>query len=147
MPSTITDRLNGLTTSVAVKAPCRVATTGPITLSGLQTIDGVTLADRDRVLVRSQANPADNGIYAASAGSWRRTADFDGTLDAVGGTLIHSSEGAYFANSQWRISGNGPIGIGTGTINFDVIATNNASILDDGLWNAFSPLIDDGDWG
>ena len=57
MPATYTDRRQGLTTAVAVKAPCRVATTANITLSGTQTVDGVALAVRDRVLVKNQTNP------------------------------------------------------------------------------------------
>ena len=39
-----TDRMDGAIASLAIKAPCRVATTSNITLSGLQTIDGVTVA-------------------------------------------------------------------------------------------------------
>ncbi len=38
------------------RLPCRVATTTNITLSGLQTIDGVTLSTDDRVLVRVRYN-------------------------------------------------------------------------------------------
>ena len=41
MASTETDRLVGITTAVAVKAPVKVMTTADITLSGAQTIDGV----------------------------------------------------------------------------------------------------------
>lgn len=58
--------------------------TSPIVLSGHQTINGVTTStttipnvptDRrvgTRVLVTNQANPQDNGIYAADVGPWRR---------------------------------------------------------------------------
>ena len=38
---TLVDRITGIETSVAVKAPCVVATTANITLSGTQTINGV----------------------------------------------------------------------------------------------------------
>jgi hypothetical protein len=42
---------------LAIKAPARVATTGSnITLSGLQTIDGIALAAGDRVLVKDQTD-------------------------------------------------------------------------------------------
>jgi hypothetical protein len=54
-----------------------VATTGNITLSGAQTIDGVTLVAGDRVLVKDQsaANQAQNGIYVAASASWSRAGD------------------------------------------------------------------------
>ncbi|GAH59053.1 unnamed protein product, partial [marine sediment metagenome] len=39
-----------------------VATTETITLSGEQTIDGI-LTSEDRVLVKDQTDPTENGIY------------------------------------------------------------------------------------
>lgn len=120
MPSTITDRLNGLTTSVAVKAPCRVATTAAITLSGEQTIDGVAVVAGDRVLVKDQASAVGNGIYVAATSSWTRATDFDGTLDAVGGTQIHVISGTANANTYWRVDGiDTSVVIGTDSITFE----------------------------
>jgi hypothetical protein len=51
-------------TAVAIKAPCRVATTGAnIALAGVQTIDGVTVGgNAERVLVKDQTNQSQNGI-------------------------------------------------------------------------------------
>jgi len=57
------------------KNPVRVHTTGPITLSGLQSIDSVSVMEGDRVLVKDQVNAAENGIYVASAGNWLRASD------------------------------------------------------------------------
>lgn len=51
------------------------STTSNITLTGLQTVDGVALSGGDRVLVKDQSNPADNGIYVVSSGSWSRAPD------------------------------------------------------------------------
>ena len=42
MTTAQTDRLAGLLVNSAIKNPCAVATTAAITLSGEQTIDGVT---------------------------------------------------------------------------------------------------------
>ena len=53
---------------------CVVATTANVTLSGLQTIDGVALVDSDRVLVKDQTTTTQNGIYYAKAGAWYRSA-------------------------------------------------------------------------
>ncbi len=67
------------------KMPVRVATTAPVQntnlyltpeiFAGLQTIDGVTLAEGDRVLVKNQVYEQYNGIYVASAGAWSRAKD------------------------------------------------------------------------
>jgi hypothetical protein len=124
MPSTMTDRLNGLTTSVAVKAPCRVATTAAITLSGTQTIDGVAVVSGDRVLVKDQSSAIDNGIWICSAGAWTRAPDFDGSFDAVGGTLLKVNSGSTNGNSYWDVDGNGVIAIGTDEIEFSPTSGN-----------------------
>jgi hypothetical protein len=56
-----------LTRGVAWKKPCRVATTASITISTAlnngDTVDGVTLATGDRVLVKDQSTGSQNGIY------------------------------------------------------------------------------------
>lgn len=124
MPSTITDRLNGLTTSVAVKAPCRVATTAAITLSGLQNVDGVTVEARDRVLVKDQADAVGNGIWLAQSGTWVRALDFNGSLDAVGGTLVKANEGSVNGNTFWTLGGDGALLIGTDNINWEPSSGN-----------------------
>lgn len=44
---------------------------------GLLTLDGYTTQEGDRVLVHSQTDASENGIYAASSGAWSRTTDAD----------------------------------------------------------------------
>lgn len=120
MPSTQIDRIDGLTTSVAVKAPCRVATTAAITLSGLQTIDGVALADSDRVLVKNQTSPVANGIYISHATTWERALDFDGARDVVDGTSVYVRSGA--STGLWRVNAtDNPIIIGSSSITFTAL--------------------------
>jgi hypothetical protein len=55
---------------ISWKEPAQAATTTNITLSGLQTVDGVALAAGNIVLVKNQTNAAQNGIYVASSGAW-----------------------------------------------------------------------------
>lgn len=117
MPSTTTDRLAGLTTSVAVKPPCRVASTANITLAGLQTIGVVTVEEDDRVLVNGQTDKTKNGIYTASTGDWQRAKDFDGNRDVVQGTLCPVVNGVSGAN-LYEVSAVNPITIGTTDITF-----------------------------
>lgn len=62
---------------IDAKASCLVATTGNITLSGTQTIDGVAVTAGQRVLVWQQSTASQNGIYVSAAGAWSRSPDAD----------------------------------------------------------------------
>lgn len=119
MPATYTDRLAGLTTSVAVKAPCRVVTSSNITLSGLQTIDSEVLVAEDRVLVAAQTSSVDNGIYVVSSTAWSRALDFDGERDVVNGTLVIISEGSA-PGAIYKTDVTDPVVIGTDAIDFSL---------------------------
>lgn len=81
-------RVESFLASKAIKAPVATETTANITLSGLQTVNGVVLQDGDRVLVKDQTDPIENGIYDASTSAWQRSADWDGSRDATNGTLV-----------------------------------------------------------
>ena len=107
MSSTTSDRFNSSPTSAAIKAPCRVATTANITLSGEQTIDGVAVVEDDRVLVKDQSTTTQNGIYKCSTGTWSRSPDCDGIGDTKTGTLIFITAGSTYANTLWRVSTSG----------------------------------------
>ena len=109
MPNVV-DRLSGASSSLAFKAPCRLATTANITLSGYQTIDGVLPtssehADLRRILVKDKTATADNGIYIMDTGAWTRTKDFDGANDFRTGTRIYvyagsTQSGTYIVTSS-----------------------------------------------
>lgn len=130
MPSTITDRLKGLTTSVAVKAPCRLKTTANHALSGLSAIDGVTPAADDRILVGAQTDTTENGIYLANTSAWTRAADFDGSLDIVGGTQISVIAGTENATTYWKVAGSdSTIAIGTDAVTFEPGGLSLASAI------------------
>lgn len=94
------------------KEPVRAASTATITLSGAQTIDGVSVIAGDRVLVKNQSTGADNGIYVAASGAWARATDFDAASEVVG-AAVFVSEGSSQGNSQWHMTTDGPITIGT----------------------------------
>ena len=63
------------------------ATTANITLSGLQTIDGVTVNADDLVFVKNQTDAKENGIYKASNTIWQRGDNFT-TPDDLKGKLF-----------------------------------------------------------
>jgi hypothetical protein len=122
------DRRYAVAEGTAVKAPCRVATTANIALAGLQTIDGVVLADRDRVLVRAQTNTVTNGIYAASSGNWQRERDFDGPYDVVTGTRVMVSSGTTYALQDFVVTSSDPIKIGISNITFVALTGGSGDI-------------------
>lgn len=114
------DRIVGLIGSLGMKAPCRAATSVDCTLSGVQTIDGVSLASGDRVLVKAQADPVENGIYVVGTAAWERAADFDGVRDVLRGTTVPISEGTVHAITIWQLSSSGIL-IGTSELTFTQI--------------------------
>lgn len=111
------DRVRDAGRSLALKAPCRVATTANITLSGLQTVDGVALAENDRILVRAQTDSTQNGIYTAENTAWVRAIDFDGLNDVRQGTLVWVHSGTQ-GTSFYVLTSADPITFGTSAITF-----------------------------
>jgi len=120
MSGTSTDRVNGLVAGLAVKAPCVAATTANITLSGEQTVDGVLIAEGDRVLVKDQTDQTKNGIYCASTSAWSRDSDFDGNRDVVQGTLC-TVYNPVSGNTIYQVTAANDITIGTSNITFALI--------------------------
>lgn len=118
MSSSTVDRLAGYRAALAFKAPCRVATTAAVTLSGLQTIAGVSLAAGDRVLVKNQADERENGIYIVSATAWRRARDFDSHDDVARGTRIYCFAGSN-GPAEYEVTTDDPVSVGTSDITFD----------------------------
>lgn len=112
------DAITGNGETVAYKAPCRVATTSNIALTGLQTVDGVSLAVNDRVLVRAQTNPVDNGIWIVSTGAWTRSRDFNTNRDITKGTRVTLTDGSTLSGKEYQISSANPITVGSSNITF-----------------------------
>jgi uncharacterized cupin superfamily protein len=105
------------------KEPVRLATTANITLSGLQTIDGVVTVAGDRVLVKDQTDAIENGIYTASAGTWRRAADSATYRTMVAGMKVTVREGTAHGGDVWSLGTHLP-NIGTDDIEWDFFISN-----------------------
>lgn len=114
----ITDRRYSVSEGIAVKAPCKAATTANITLSGEQTVDGVSVVEGDRVLVKNQTTGSENGIYGVSTGNWQRTRDFDGAYDVVEGTRVLVMRGTINALREYYVATHDPITLDTTSLTF-----------------------------
>jgi hypothetical protein len=100
------------------KQSVRAATTANITLSGLQTVDGISLTAGQRVLVKNQTAAAENGLYLVASGAWTRTTDADAAAEVTAGLSVMVEEGTANADSQWRLTTDGAITLGTTGLTF-----------------------------
>jgi hypothetical protein len=78
----------------------RLATTTAIVLSGEKTIDG-EMTSSDRVLVKNQGDPAENGVYVSSAGAWVRATDSDTSIELID-AAVYVTDGDNNSESGWR---------------------------------------------
>lgn len=106
------------------KNSCRVATTTNVTLSGgaPSTVDGISLAVNDRVLVRSQSTTSQNGIYFVATlgtganGTWTRALDAIDGSRLTSGTTLSIEEGSTQGGKMYRMTTPNPITVGTSPI-------------------------------
>jgi hypothetical protein len=143
MTSTITDRRSGTSSAgpevdritaaqskAALKAPVRLATTAPITLSGLQTIDGTMTAEGDRVLVKDMADTTLNGIRIASTGDWLRAPDWDDNSDVVRGTQVYVTDGTVNGSYWFKAVATNPVSVGTSAVTFSASSNHGVDGVD-----------------
>ncbi|MDW0189608.1 MAG: hypothetical protein QOA70_08150, partial [Nitrososphaeraceae archaeon] len=89
----VNDLVNSAVEGLQNKADVRIATTANITLSGLQTIDGILTVALDRVLVKDQTDLKENGIYVSAVGAWSRAGDTN-TGTELRGAVTSVDEGS-----------------------------------------------------
>jgi hypothetical protein len=131
------------------KESVRAATTANITLSGAQTIDGVSVIAGDRVLVKDQSTGADNGIYVCASGAWSRSTDADASAEVTANMAVPVEEGTANGDKIFILTTNNPITLGTTALTFtalssgggisDAASDGNPYVRKDaawtGLWN------------
>lgn len=96
MATTHTSR-TGTFPEEGIKAPCVVAATTNITLSGEQTVNSVACVAGDRVLPTAQTDPTENAIWVVATGAWERASDWSDARDVVSGIYIPVPDGLYQA--------------------------------------------------
>jgi len=122
--------VDGLITGLKTRIICRVATTANITtatdLQAGDALDGVTLAQGDRVLVKNQSNATQNGIYltAASGQNASRDPEFD-TVAELAGQMVITQEGSAGGDKFFLCTTNSSGSIGSVNITFTVVQPSN----------------------
>jgi hypothetical protein len=119
-----------------VKASVRAATTADVTiataLNNGDTLDGVTLATGDRVLVKNQSTASENGIYVVGS-SPARADDANSAGDLTGGSFVWVEEGTANADTAYVITTDGTITIGTTGITWALFGRAGELAAGDGL--------------
>ena len=120
--------VDGLLAGLAKRGTVKAATTtsgeggGNITiataLNNGDTLDGITLANDDLVLVKDQTNAEENGIYVVAASPARD--DLYDTYDENCGTIIHVQQGTRNADKIFHCTSNAG-----GTLNSDDLVWAN----------------------
>ena len=106
-----------------VKNSVRVATTANGTLASAfannSTVDGITLATGDRILLKDQSTGSENGIYTVNAsGAPTRATDFDADSEVTGGTFFFVEEGTVNADNGFVMTNDGTVTVGSTALVF-----------------------------
>lgn len=105
-----------VTTGIQYGVPVDVATTGSVTLSGEQTIDGYATS-ASSVMVKNNGTASQNGIYVTGAGAWTRRADANSSAELIG-YAWQARYGTVNAGLVFRCTNTDEITVGTTAINF-----------------------------
>ena len=110
------------------KSSVRAATTANIAnLAGgaPNTLDNVALAANDRILVKDETTASLNGLYVITTlgtganGTWTRATDADQAGELTSGAVVSVEEGTTNADTQWTLTTDGTITIGTTALLFE----------------------------
>jgi hypothetical protein len=125
--------VDGLSQSLDIKESVRAASTANVTVTytatggtsargqitaAPNTLDGVTLAAGNRILLKNQTTAAQNGIWVVTTlgtganGVWDRAGDFDSDSEVTSGSFSFVEEGTTNADTGWVLTTNNPITIG-----------------------------------
>lgn len=143
--------VDAATQGLDVKDSVRVATTTAGTLASDfengDTVDGVTLATGDRILIKDQSTGSENGIYVvAASGAPARASDL-AAADEAAGVFVFVEEGTSNADSGWLCtSDDGSDVVGTDSLTFVQFSGAGQITAGDGLaksGNTLSVNVDD----
>ena len=96
------------------KQSVRAASTTSVSLNSPGLVDGVTLAEEDRVLLKNQTAGSENGIYIYYSASDALVRTLDAAQDSLtSGAAVYVEEGSLNSQTVWILSTYDPIVVGT----------------------------------
>ena len=108
--------VDAVKTGLDVKDSVVAATTANITIATAlnvgDSIDGVTLSDGDRVLVKDQSDATENGIYVAGS-SPARAGDANANGELTGGSFVFVEQGTANGDNGYVFTHNGTPTLGS----------------------------------
>ena len=120
-----------------VKQSVKVATVANRTLSELeagQAVDGYTLVEGDRILIKEQSTASENGIYTVnSSGAPTRAADANTSSEVTAGLFVFVEQGSTLADTGWVLSTDGTITLGTTGLSFVQFSSAGQVTAGDGI--------------
>ena len=124
--------VDGKVAGLSWKQAVRAATTANGTLASAyengDTIDGVTLATGDRILIKNQTAASENGIYTINAsGAPTRATDADSGAELVNAS-VYVSEGTTLADTQWVCTTNATITVGSTSLSFAQLTSGGGAL-------------------
>ena|SRR5436190_2705647 len=116
------------------KQSVRVASTAAVTLASAfengDTVDGVTLATGDRILIKDQSSATENGIYVvAASGAPARASDADAGSELVNATVF-VEQGTANADKMFVCTNNATPTLGVTSITFTQFSSGGGSVSD-----------------
>ena len=137
----------GLHIHSSVQAATTAAITGSVTYDNgtsgvgatlttdtpINTLDGYSLVNGDRVLIKNQANAAHNGIYIRTSSTvFTRAADFNTVAEIASGDFLFVSSGTVNGKTGW-VNTSKSIAVGTTDVVFEQFSGAGTYIAGSGL--------------
>lgn len=123
-------------TGTSIKDPVRAASLANTVIASTgngASMDGVTLATTDRVLLKAQTAPAENGIYVVGASALTRSADMDATTEVKPGTMLYVTEGTVNGDKAFAVTSDAAITVGTTAMTWGQIGSSATYTAGDGI--------------
>jgi hypothetical protein len=132
--------VDGVAQGLNLKNSCVVASNNNIDLASAtdpNPIDGYTVSDGERVLLKAQSDATENGIYVANTATdpttWTRSTDFDDDNEVTNGSFTFVDSGTNNGSTSWIVTSADPIAVGTDVIEFSQFASAGEITAGDGL--------------
>ena len=127
--SYVDDAVAGLRTRII----CEAASTANVTIASAlengDTIDGVTLATGDQVLLKDQSTASQNGIYTVvSSGTASRSTEYN-TIDEISGQMVVVNQGTSNDNTIWLCTTDSSATLDSSSITFTKVTPQNVGTV------------------